>query len=56
MSIKIAGGEKEVGSLAEPAAIERDKDILYIPFPHYMNVWNPPRHHYRELALRRLAP
>lgn len=37
----MAGGESQIGSLRELLEMERDEDILYIPYIHYMNVVNP---------------
>jgi len=42
-SLVINGGTMDVSTLAELAAMPRDKDILYIPFLHYMNLVNPSR-------------
>ncbi len=40
-SLVVNGGEHEVNSLKELVAQPREKDILYIPFLHYMNIVNP---------------
>jgi len=40
-SLVLEGGCEDVGSLAALAAAPRDKDLLYIPFLHYMNIVNP---------------
>ena len=42
-SLFLHGGEKDVQSLRELVALPRDKDTLYIPFLHYMNIVNPSR-------------
>jgi predicted Zn-dependent protease len=42
-SLVIAPGEVSVSTLAELVAMPRDKDILYIPFLHYMNFVNPSK-------------
>ncbi len=42
-SLVISGGSKPVGSLQELVDLPRDKDILYIPFMHYMNIVNPSK-------------
>jgi predicted Zn-dependent protease len=40
-SLSLAGGDYEVSSLRELVEKPREKDILYIPFLHYMNIVNP---------------
>ncbi len=40
-SLVLDAGEYEVNSLKELVAQPRDKDILYIPYLHYMNIVNP---------------
>ncbi len=40
-SLVVKGGDKEVSTLEELAQLPRDKDVLYIPFIHYMNIVNP---------------
>ena len=40
-SMVVNGGDKKVGSLEELASLPREKDILYIPYIHYMNIVNP---------------
>ena len=40
-SLSLAGGNYEVNSLKELIEQPREKDILYIPFLHYMNIVNP---------------
>jgi len=40
-SLSLSPGDKNVNSLEELVEIDRDKDILYIPFLHYMNIVNP---------------
>ncbi len=42
-SLVLHGGSEDVGSLAALAAAPRDKDLLYIPFLHYMNIVNPTK-------------
>ncbi|MEJ2207607.1 MAG: metallopeptidase TldD-related protein [Anaerolineae bacterium] len=42
-SLVIEGGEREIGSLQELVDAPREKDVLYIPFLHYMNIVNPSR-------------
>lgn len=42
-SLVVAGGKQEVRSLQELARMPRDKDLLYIPFLHYMNLVNPSK-------------
>ena len=37
------GGKKGVGSLQDLVKKRRQKDILYIPFLHYMNIVNPSK-------------
>jgi len=41
MSIVVDPGGKEINSLAELLKMPRDKDILFFPHIHYMNVVNP---------------
>ncbi len=40
-SLSLAGGDQEVDSLRALVKQPREKDILYIPFLHYMNIVNP---------------
>ena len=42
-SVVLCGGDKEVGSLEELVRLPREKDLLYIPFLHYMNIVNPTK-------------
>lgn len=42
-SLVVKAGEQQVGSLEELVSLPRDKDILYIPFLHYMNIVNPSK-------------
>ena len=42
-SLALHGGERPVHSLKELVAMPRQKDILYIPFLHYMNIVNPSK-------------
>jgi predicted Zn-dependent protease len=42
-SLVVQGGEKDVDSLHALVKIPREKDILYIPFLHYMNIVNPSK-------------
>jgi PmbA protein len=42
-SLALCGGEKEVSSLEELVKLPREKDLLYIPFLHYMNIVNPTK-------------
>jgi predicted Zn-dependent protease len=42
-SLTVAGGDKEVSSLKQLVRQPRDKDVLYIPFMHYMNIVNPTK-------------
>ena len=42
-SLVLAGGDQEVSSLQELVDRPRQKDILYIPFLHYMNIVNPSK-------------
>ncbi|MCJ7694745.1 MAG: metallopeptidase TldD-related protein, partial [Anaerolineaceae bacterium] len=42
-SLVVDGGDVEVNTLEELVAMPRDKDILYIPFIHYMNIVNPSK-------------
>jgi predicted Zn-dependent protease len=40
-SLVMSGGTEDVASLAALVAAPRDRDLLYIPFLHYMNIVNP---------------
>jgi predicted Zn-dependent protease len=40
-SLVLQGGDQPVSSLEELVARPREKDLLYLPFLHYMNVVNP---------------
>lgn len=40
-SLVLEGGKCKIASLAELVAMERNEDLLYIPYIHYMNVVNP---------------
>jgi predicted Zn-dependent protease len=42
-SLVMAGGEVEAGTLEELLKLPRPKDLLYIPFLHYMNIVNPSK-------------
>jgi predicted Zn-dependent protease len=43
-SLVLNGGDREdVNSLQDLVNLPRDKDILYIPFLHYMNIVNPSK-------------
>ena len=42
-SLVLHGGDRQVNSLEELVAMPRGKDILYIPFLHYMNIVNPSK-------------
>lgn len=42
-SLVLGGGTYPAGTLAELVRQPRDKDILYIPFLHYMNIVNPSK-------------
>jgi predicted Zn-dependent protease len=42
-SLVLGGGDREVSSLHELINLPRDKDVLYIPFLHYMNIVNPSK-------------
>jgi predicted Zn-dependent protease len=42
-SLVMGGGEVEVNTLEELVRMPREKDILYIPFLHYMNIVNPSK-------------
>ena len=43
LSLALAGGEHPATSLKKLAAMDREKDVLYIPFLHYMNIVNPSK-------------
>lgn len=40
-SLVIRGGDRHVHSLEELVNLPREKDLLFIPFLHYMNIVNP---------------
>ena len=42
-SLVLAGGVVEAGTLAELVRLPRERDLLYIPFLHYMNIVNPSK-------------
>jgi len=42
-SLVMAGGEVDVSTLEELVGMPREKDVLYIPFLHYMNIVNPSK-------------
>ncbi len=42
-SLVLGGGEEEISTLEGLANKPRDKDLLYIPFLHYMNIVNPSK-------------
>jgi predicted Zn-dependent protease len=43
-SLVLSGGDrKDVNSLQDLVNLPRDRDILYIPFLHYMNIVNPSK-------------
>ncbi|MEJ2758608.1 MAG: metallopeptidase TldD-related protein [Anaerolineales bacterium] len=41
LSLALEPGTKDVGTLEELSKMPREKDVLYIPFLHYMNIVNP---------------
>lgn len=40
-SLTMSNGDQGINSLKELVAMQRDNDILYIPYLHYMNIVNP---------------
>jgi predicted Zn-dependent protease len=42
-SLILEGGKQKIHSLQELIDMPRDKDILYVPFLHYMNIVNPTK-------------
>ena len=42
-SLVLGGGEEQISTLEELVNSPRDKDMLYIPFLHYMNIVNPTK-------------
>lgn len=42
-SLVLNGGERSINTLEELVTAPREKDILYIPFIHYMNFVNPSK-------------
>jgi PmbA protein len=42
-SLVMRGGDRTVHSLEELVAMPRPRDVLYVPFLHYMNIVNPTK-------------
>jgi len=42
-SLTLAGGKQGAASLQELTALPRERDLLYIPYLHYMNIVNPSK-------------
>jgi predicted Zn-dependent protease len=42
-SLVLGGGAVEAGTLEELVKLPRDRDLLYIPFLHYLNLVNPSK-------------
>ena len=42
-SLVLAGGNQKVDTLVDLVKYPREKDVLYIPFLHYMNIVNPSK-------------
>lgn len=42
-SLVLSGGEQPINTLEELVNAPREKDVLYIPFIHYMNLVNPSK-------------
>jgi PmbA protein len=42
-SLVLHGGERDVNSLEQLVSQPRERDLLYIPFLHYMNIVNPSK-------------
>lgn len=42
-SLVMSGGEQPAATLEDLVRLPREKDLLYIPFLHYMNIVNPSR-------------
>ena len=42
-SLVLEGGNQEVDTLERLVNMPRDKDVLYVPFLHYMNIVNPTK-------------
>jgi predicted Zn-dependent protease len=42
-SLVVHGGDKSVNTLRELMSMPRDRDTLYIPYLHYMNIVNPSK-------------
>ena len=42
-SLVLSGGERDVHSLKDLTGQPRERDMLYIPFLHYMNIVNPSK-------------
>ena len=42
-SLVLGGGDQGINSLEELVKMRREKDLLYVPFLHYMNIVNPSK-------------
>ena len=42
-SLALSGGKLQIGNLEDLVHMSREKDLLYIPFLHYMNIVNPTK-------------
>jgi predicted Zn-dependent protease len=42
-SLVLKGGDREINTLEGLVEMPRDKDVLYVPFLHYMNIVNPTK-------------
>jgi predicted Zn-dependent protease len=42
-SLVLKGGDRDINTLEGLVEMPRDKDVLYIPFLHYMNIVNPTK-------------
>ena len=42
-SLVLEGGDQEIDALDKLVKMPRDKDVLYVPFLHYMNIVNPTK-------------
>jgi hypothetical protein len=42
-SLVLEGGDQKINTLEALVKMPRDKDVLYVPFLHYMNIVNPTK-------------
>jgi hypothetical protein len=42
-SLAVGAGEQDVATIQDLIAMPRERDLLYVPFLHYMNIVNPSK-------------